>query len=397
MPLLQNEAVVADKIKVRVLGRFIAEYKDKVLTNECSRSNKSWELFKYLILNRGRVLLPEVITDQLWPGNEYNDPKSVVRTSIFRLRNLIGNDVEFIKFAQGGYIVDQNSLWLDVDEFENLYRKGYLTAGKGHISEAIVFYKQAIEVYTGDLLPECAYSEWLIPMRSHYRSQYLNCVTETARFLNQIHSYNETAEIVSRALLIDYSVEELHILLLEALIGERKISQAKAHYEKATSMFYREMAVKPSAAMRNMLRQIQEKQNDGIEVKDFNSFWNEMNGRNQRSGALLCDSDIFSFLCQLETRRAKRMGYNVQIIVLSVKENGSNGKSFNQPQHFSVLKDVLHEGLRSCDIFCELESLHCMILLPTDNMQQSQSLLLRVGEVLKGKNLTLNSQVQYLQ
>ena len=68
---------------------------------------------------------PEVLAATLLAQADYRDPKAVVRTSVYRLRQLINtndNDVEgnYIIFKQGCYQWNTKAnYWYDAQEFEN--------------------------------------------------------------------------------------------------------------------------------------------------------------------------------------------------------------------------------------------------------------------------------------
>jgi len=52
-------------------------------------------------------------------------------------------------------------------------------------------------------------------------------VAELALLLKETQAHAEIVEEITRALLIDYFEEELHLILLEALLGGGKVAQAK--------------------------------------------------------------------------------------------------------------------------------------------------------------------------
>jgi len=68
------------QLQVFTLGQFAVKNGESILSECKDRSRKLWELFKYLLVHHDRVLLPEVIAEQLWPEQDYADAKSAVRT-----------------------------------------------------------------------------------------------------------------------------------------------------------------------------------------------------------------------------------------------------------------------------------------------------------------------------
>lgn len=326
------------------------------LSESHGRSRKVWELFKYLLVNHDRILLPEVIAEQLWPDRPYDDAKSVVRTLIHRLRSLLGEGVDLIKFTQGGYTFNRHQdLWLDITVFESSCRQAHQATKQGQMQEAVTLYRQGLALYQGDLLPECPYSDWLIPLRNHYRRLYLQSVAGLALLLKETRAYAEIVEEITRALLIDYFEEELHLILLEALLGEEKAAQAKWHYENVTSVFYREMGLKPSPAMKRMLRLIQEHDGDSGNVLDFSAFRVVMQSRQQAAGAFLCEPEFFNIIYTLESRRAERNGHPGLVALLAATSTDySIDTAKTEQADLAALQEVLQDTLRKSDVLCRI-------------------------------------------
>jgi two-component SAPR family response regulator len=63
-----------DRLKIYTLGRFIVLRGKKSLNEQTNRSYRMWELFKYLLTNRGKGIPAESITEILWPGSDYAAP-----------------------------------------------------------------------------------------------------------------------------------------------------------------------------------------------------------------------------------------------------------------------------------------------------------------------------------
>jgi DNA-binding SARP family transcriptional activator len=68
--------------------------------------------------------------------------------------------------------------------------------------------------------------------------------------------YEDIIHELNKAIMIDYFEEELHITLIETLLAEGKISQARAHYENVTGKFYKDLGLKPSSSFKQIFRLI---------------------------------------------------------------------------------------------------------------------------------------------
>lgn len=245
------------------VGKFYVKRGNKIISAHANKSYKLWKLFKYLLTkNRDKNILPEVAMDTLWPENNYSDPKKALRTAVYRLRKLLNENSDNVKssdiivFSQGCYKWNLDAdYWLDTDEFEMLCKQGRDLAAR-EPEKAIKIYSKAIALYKGDYLPECAYDEWELPIRSYYRHIYLQSALELLRLLHNKQRYDAIIKICETVFAIELFEEDFHIYFIDALFALGKIKEARSHYEYITSLFYRELGVKPSLAMaRNRLAQ----------------------------------------------------------------------------------------------------------------------------------------------
>ena len=111
---------------IYTLGKFYIKHGDIVISEGSNRSKRMWEIFKFLLSNREKSYFPEVILEKLWPDNDYSDPNLVMRSQIFRLRQVLGSGgdekslADNIIFHQGGYSwTDKTPYYLDVNDLES--------------------------------------------------------------------------------------------------------------------------------------------------------------------------------------------------------------------------------------------------------------------------------------
>jgi len=104
-----NQTICNEDYCIFTLGKFYIRRGDSVISESSSRSKRMWEVFRYLLSNRGRALFPEAILEDIWPEKDYSDPNTVMRALMFRLRQALGRGNEGeslasnIIFKQGVY------------------------------------------------------------------------------------------------------------------------------------------------------------------------------------------------------------------------------------------------------------------------------------------------------
>lgn len=376
------------KLEISTLGSFQVRQGDLALSDNSSRSNKLWELFKFLLTNRGKRLPPGDILDTLWPDQEYDDPRRALRTLVYRLRQILsagpaaGASDCSIVFSHGCYSLELASdCRVDLDEFERICLEAQKTA-RDDPAGAIALYRRAVDLYRGEYLPECSYSEWVMPVRNYYRHLYLRAVLELTGLLKDAGQHAELIMVCEKAFLVELFEEELHVRFLEALLEKGRIKQARAHYDYITTALYRVMGVKPGAGLRNIARLIR-MEKDGVEL-DLSAIQQSLRDRQEAAGAFLCDPDIFRFLYRLEARRGERSGQAVLLGLLTVTR-----PDYGLP-HQGELKDVmdllgglLADHLRKGDVISRWNEAQYLLLLPGLSYKQGDRVLARIGRGFK--------------
>ena len=368
------------KLEIFTFGRFLVKRGDRSLSEDTNRSYKLWELFKYLITNRGKSILPEVICENLWPDQDNTDSKRALRTLVYRLRVLLDTDSSSdtcIVFSHGGYSWKANSeTWLDLDRMEELYKKAQDLRDSDPI-KAIKIYKEAIEIYKGDFLPESSYSEWVIPTRNHFQRLYIKCVNELLEILTAKSMYSEIVNICESVFVVEPYEEDFHLIYMQALVKEKKIKQARSHYEYITAALYRELGVKPSPEMREIYR-VMQTNGDNVEY-DLTFIQESLGEKKEDQKAFICDADVFRHIYKLERRRLERSGQSVFLALLTI-----GNVDYGLPPQ-KVLKDniekllhVLTETLRKGDTITQWNEAQILLMLPGLTLEQGDSVLDRI-------------------
>ncbi len=375
-----------ERVKIFTLGRFVIMRGSVILSDEAARSKKVWDLFKYLLAHQQKQILPEEILLELWPEQDYADPNLAMRTLIFRLRQLLAEGLsapelaENITFSHGCYKWEpQNDCWLDVDIFEELCAEADVALPDAP-EEAAAAYQRAVDLYKGVFLPESQYYEWAIPIRSYYHRLYVQIVLKLTELLKNDRRFAELIKLCEKALPIEYFEEEIHLRLIEALLEEGKEKKAMTHYEEVTSVFYREMGVKPSTAMQNIYRLIKLKNRDNFDL-DLTFVQDALKERQTEKGPFVCDPEIFHHIYKLERQRGERNGQAVFLGMLTL-----TFKDFTLPpqQELQLAMDrllqVLVLQLRKGDVVTRWNHAQFLLILPGLNLEQAEKVLQRLKQ-----------------
>ena len=116
---------IHNNLEIHTFGKFLVRNNLATISEKTERSNKTWELFKFLLTNRGKLLVPEKIIEMLWPQWEYANPRASFRYHVYRMRQFlrsacVSEKAVSIVYTNGCYSLETDcDCWLDAEEFVN--------------------------------------------------------------------------------------------------------------------------------------------------------------------------------------------------------------------------------------------------------------------------------------
>ena len=173
-PVRKSEAV-----RVRLLGGFSVSVGSRVSGAGEWRLKKVRSLSKLLALAENHRLHREQITDLLWPDLDMKSATNNLHRALHFARAALEaaptNTTSRYLTLGGGLLslCPDGPIWTDVEAFES-------AAATARHSQEPAAYRAAVELYTGDLLPEDRYEEWTQEKREELRQLYLTLLLELA-------------------------------------------------------------------------------------------------------------------------------------------------------------------------------------------------------------------------
>lgn len=377
---MRNE--IMDLLEIRTLGHFTVKYGTEVISEKSVRSKVLWELFKYLLTNRGSRLPADTVLETLWPEKEYADTGAAFKAQIHRLKKMLeenGLDEErhlAIVYTQGCYRLDLGSgCWLDAAVLDDLFDKAD-TLSTEQPREAMEIYQRLITLYKGDYLPEIS-SPWVFPDRNNYRRIFLKSVFNLDTLYRQEGMFAESIGLYEDALQIVPFEEELHIRYLQALMSAGKKGEARAHYENITSREYLETGTKPSMEMKDIYQLITHK-SEKVDM-DLSNIHEMMVDRSKTDSGYVCPPDYFRFLYSLEKRRLERRGRTAFLGLLTVTRRNYKPLSLNmQEAAVAKLTEIVGKNIRKGDVYTQWNETQFLLLLPDLTRELGERVLKRI-------------------
>lgn len=368
-------------VNVRMLGEFVLNCGEAVISDRSDRSSKTWLLLAYMIYSRGRNISQEAVVSLIWGDYDTNsDPANALKTIVHRTRSTIdelgpGMGKKLLARRQGNYFVsDSIHITTDVDEFEALCRNADNVADEDMKLNCL---QKALELYKGKFLSKLSNEMWVVPLITYYHNLYIRALSEALDIMDRRNMYPEIETVCRKAIEIDPNEEMPYSYLMRAYIEMGSQHSAVTVYNSLSSMLYTQLGVIPSDEVRSLYREaVKTKNENTLELEELQE---QLSGAEDLPGAYMCEYDFFKVIYRVEARSISRTGIAVHIGLLSV-ENASSGRLSKRSLEICMdnLDDVIRTALRQGDIASRCSISQYVILLPKANYENSVMIMDRI-------------------
>src|SRR5215207_8672427 len=209
--LAEGRAKELGAVRIGLLGGFSVMVGARKVDESSWRLRKAASLLKLLALAPGHRMHRERAMDLLWPELGLRAASNNLRQTLHVARRTLHPDPEIAS----GYLsvsgeqllmCPHGQLWIDVDAFEE-------AADTARRSKDPVAYRAALELYSGELLPEDRYEEWAESRRQELRQRFLSLNVELAGLYEERGEAAPAVQALQRALAEEPTDEEAHVPL----------------------------------------------------------------------------------------------------------------------------------------------------------------------------------------
>ncbi len=353
-------------MNIKTLGVFDISINGKSLIKKGTRTYKINKLLQYFIAFRNRKILPETIIENLFPEDEYSDPKNTLSTQIFRLRKAIKNIIPegeeqdkylTISSTNGNYILEVGeNVEIDVDEFENLIKKGDKKLSQNR-EEALEIFNKALEIYEGMFLAENAYEVWLTPVRNYYNRLYIKIIFQTIEILKDEENYDEITRTCEKALNYEPYDEDIHICFMEAMLKQGHFTNALNHYEYVLNLLKEEMGIISSPKLDKFYKKIKSTISEKRKMTIID-FLNKID-LEEAKGSMQCDFSDFKVIVDNQRRKGERNFEDDYVCIITLEQTEDTLVNSWVEEMTQILKNSLRKG----DVFTFWNDKQILILL----------------------------------
>jgi DNA-binding SARP family transcriptional activator len=271
-------------LRVQLFGKF------QIFWNEAPIDGfdapKLQELMTYLLIYRDRAISREKLADVFWGQFSNERARKYLRQSLWQVHTTL----EVRGIPQTWIIIEPEwvqfmsnpSLWIDVAEFEDTYRKAIpIQRSAGYNKSSITSDKQSTvedrprwqilrevaDLYQGELLPGC-YQDWCIFERERLQDLYLKLLDELMYACEIGGEFDLGIEYGTKVLRYDWARERTHrrLMRLYFLLGDR--TAALRQFERCKLALQEEFGVEPTQLTLSLIEQIR---SDLLESKSYTS------------------------------------------------------------------------------------------------------------------------------
>ena len=243
-------------LRIQLLGSFWVSVGLRLIADAAWRRRKAASLVKLLALAPEHRLHREQVIEALWPELEPEAALNNLHRILHVARRVL--EPELAPAAPSRYLGLQGDrlvlcpaapLWTDVAAFAD-------AATAARRTQDPAAYQTALDVYTGDLLPEDRYEDWVAGPREEFRERYLSLLVELAQVHEARGAYPAAIETLQRVVAAEPIHEDAHagLMRLYALTGQRQ--QALRQYQRLRAALERDLGVEPAAASQALYQDI---------------------------------------------------------------------------------------------------------------------------------------------
>jgi len=239
---------------------------------------------------------------------------------------------------------------------------------------------KAIELYSGDFLPNSSGEIWVMPLSRYYRSLFINCVHQAMELLLDAGRIDEAEKVCVKALGIDPFDEKILEYHLRSLIFQGKNLEALDEYKRMEAMFFDVMGVEFSDSLRSLYNHVQHPRiEENVPLEGVLRRWQD--GADY-PGAYYCDLGVFMTVYQIEARSASRSGRSAYVVRFDIKQKSS----LKESGVMGRLGKVIAGNLRRGDILTRSGPNQYMLMLFSLTYENCKALTNRIIRSLDVKH-----------
>ena len=244
-------------LDVRVLGVF--ELDVDGMRFDLAHGSLAPSVLKYLLTSAKLRAHRDVLLETFWPDTDPRRSRNRLQAVVSSLRRSFRQrlDCEVIEFRDGAYrISDAVTVRLDRDEFASLVERGRSAEMDGDLEAAAALFREATDLYRGDLLAESPYDEWTVLARETARIEYLDLLDRRMALTERLDRTAERIEVSHLILSQDNCREDAYRTLMGCYATLGRCRESMRHFERCIATLEHELGARPSRETMRLYQQL---------------------------------------------------------------------------------------------------------------------------------------------
>jgi DNA-binding SARP family transcriptional activator len=253
------------RLAIQLLGDFRVTVGSRAIAERDWSLRKAKSLVKLLALAPRHRLHREHIIDRLWPDMGPEDGANNLHRVLYVTRRILEPDLpprrasSYLQLRHDLLLLEApGGLWIDVEAFLAAARAAHEERTPQAYREALRLYTGDLvpEDHTGDLVPEDQYEDWAIASREWLSGLRVTLLVELAGVQEQAGDLSAAIETLQQAVASDPVHEEAQGLLMRLLVQAGRRHLALRHYQALRAALQRELDVEPDASFHGLNRPV---------------------------------------------------------------------------------------------------------------------------------------------
>src|ERR687885_602473 len=244
------------RLSIQLLGDFCVSVGSRTIDEREWTSRRARSLVKLLALAPRHRLHREHIIDRLWPDMGPEDGANNLHKALYMARRILEPDLPprrastYMQLRHDLLLLEApGGLWIDVEAF-------LAAARTAHEERTLQAYREALRLYTGDLVPEDQYEDWAIASREWLSGLRVTLLVELAGVQEQAGELGAAIETLQQGVASDPMHEEAQGLLMRLLVQAGRRHLALRQYQALRAAVQREFEVEPDASLQALYQDI---------------------------------------------------------------------------------------------------------------------------------------------
>ena len=244
------------RLAIQLLGEFRVSVGSRTIAEREWTLRKAKSLVKLLALAPRHRLHREHVIDRLWPDMGPEDGANNLHRVLYVVRHILEPDLpprrasSYLQLRHDLLVLEApGGLWIDVEAFLAAAR----TAHEDRTPQA---YREALRLYTGDLVPEDRYEDWAIAYREWLSGLRVTLLVELAGVQEQTGAFSAAIDTLQQAVASDPVHEEAQGLLMRLLVQAGRRHLALRQYQALQAALQRELDAEPDTSLQALYQDI---------------------------------------------------------------------------------------------------------------------------------------------